>query len=85
MGEAGRFGTPIRPPVRRGVRPRSGGSHSTAGKEDDSMQGKMKHDHYLRLLGMTALSFVSMYTLMYAMVDSASSIYNNFTRSTWPA
>jgi hypothetical protein len=44
------------------------------------MREKMKHDHYLRLLGMTALSFASMYTLMYAMVDSASNVYNNFNQ-----
>jgi uncharacterized protein (DUF305 family) len=44
------------------------------------MRGKMNHDHYLRLLGMTALSFASMYTLMYAMVDSASNVYNNFNQ-----
>jgi hypothetical protein len=29
---------------------------------------------------MTALSFVSMYTLMYAMVDSGSEIYNSFNQ-----
>ena len=36
--------------------------------------------HYVRLLAMTALSFLSMYTLMYAMVDSRSEIYNNFNQ-----
>jgi len=37
----------------------------------------MNHSHYSRLVAMTALSFASMYVLMYAMVDAASSVYNN--------
>jgi hypothetical protein len=40
----------------------------------------MQHNHYGRLVAMSALSFVSMYVLMYAMVDSASSVYNNFNQ-----
>jgi uncharacterized protein (DUF305 family) len=40
----------------------------------------MKHNHYTRLMVMTALSFISMYVLMYAMVDSASSVFNNFNQ-----
>lgn len=39
-----------------------------------------KPNHYIRLLAMTVLSFISMYTLMYAMVDSAGEIYNNFNQ-----
>jgi len=39
-----------------------------------------KQNHYVRLLVMTALSFVSMYVLMYAMVDSAGDIYNSFNQ-----
>ncbi len=34
----------------------------------------MKHNHYARLAAMTALSFISMYTLMYAMVNSAGDV-----------
>ncbi len=41
----------------------------------------MKHNHYPRLIVMTALSFVAMYILMYAMVDSFGSVYNNFNQA----
>lgn len=38
----------------------------------------MKHTGpYLRLLAMTVLSFISMFVLMYAMVDRLSSVYVN--------
>ena len=45
----------------------------------------MKHahaarNHYVHLLIMTALSFVSMYVLMYAMVDRLANIYPNFNQ-----
>lgn len=40
----------------------------------------MNHNSYARLAAMTALSFASMYTLMYAMVDSISSVYPNFNQ-----
>jgi uncharacterized protein (DUF305 family) len=45
----------------------------------------MKHahagrNHYLHLLVMTALSFVSMYVLMYAMVDRLANIYGNLNQ-----
>ena len=33
--------------------------------------------HYARLLLMTVLSFAAMYFLMYAMIDSFDSYYNN--------
>ena len=39
-----------------------------------------KPNHYIRLLLMAALSFVSMYALMYAMVDSANEIYNSLNQ-----
>jgi hypothetical protein len=44
----------------------------------------MKHahagmNHYVHLLLMTALSFVSMYVLMYAMVDRLANIYGTYT------
>lgn len=37
----------------------------------------MKHNHYVYLGLMTALSFIAMYLLMYAMVDSVSDVYMN--------
>jgi uncharacterized protein (DUF305 family) len=45
----------------------------------------MKHahagkNHYVHLLVMTALSFVSMYVLMYAMVDRLANIYGNLNQ-----
>ena len=39
------------------------------------------HHHYLRLLVMVALSFAAMYFLMYAMVDSFGSYYNNINQA----
>lgn len=40
------------------------------------------HDHklYLRLAGMTILSFIAMYILMYAMADSIGSVFNNINQ-----
>jgi hypothetical protein len=40
----------------------------------------MQHNHYGRLVAMTALSFVSMYLLMYSMVHTAGDIYQNFNQ-----
>lgn len=37
----------------------------------------MDRQHYRQLLIMAILSFVSMYVLMYAMVDAFDSVYNN--------
>lgn len=37
----------------------------------------MSRGHYKRLAVMTALSFLAMYVLMYAMVDSFDNVYNN--------
>jgi len=37
-------------------------------------------NHYGRLAAMGALSFVAMYVLMYAMVDSIDHVYNNFNQ-----
>jgi Domain of unknown function (DUF305) len=36
--------------------------------------------HYMRLLAMTVLSFISMYILMYAMVDRIANVYPNFNQ-----
>lgn len=41
----------------------------------------MKHNPYPRLMLMVALSFIAMYILMYAMVDSFGSVYNNFNQA----
>lgn len=40
----------------------------------------MNHNHYGRLIAMTALSFAVMYVLMYAMVDSANDVYHNLNQ-----
>ncbi|HUE98552.1 MAG TPA: DUF305 domain-containing protein [Anaerolineales bacterium] len=37
-------------------------------------------NHYRRLLAMAALSFISMYILMYAMVNVVGNVYNNFNQ-----
>jgi hypothetical protein len=38
------------------------------------------HNHYVHLLIMTVLSFISMYVLMYAMVDRFANVYPNFNQ-----
>jgi hypothetical protein len=49
------------------------GHHDTAKKQ--------KHEsHYGRLGVMTALSFIAMYILMYAMVDRLANVYMNFNQ-----
>jgi hypothetical protein len=53
---------------------------SQHGHQHGSSQGGGKQNHYARLLGMTVLSFISMYVLMYAMVDSFGEIYNSFNQ-----
>lgn len=40
----------------------------------------MNNSHYMRLLAMTALSFISMYVLMYAMVDRFANVYPNLNQ-----
>lgn len=40
----------------------------------------MHRNHYLRLFGMTVLSFISMYILMYAMVDVFANVYPNYNQ-----
>lgn len=40
----------------------------------------MGEDHYRHLLIMTILSFISMYILMYSMVNSLGNVYNNFNQ-----
>lgn len=41
---------------------------------------KMNQNHYPRLLAMAVLSFISMYILMYAMVDVLDNVYNNLNQ-----
>jgi hypothetical protein len=53
---------------------------SQHGHQHGSSQEAGKQNHYSRLLGMTVLSFMSMYVLMYAMVDSAGEIFNSFNQ-----
>ncbi len=45
-----------------------------------SEEGHGKQNHYRRLLVMTALSFIVMYVLMYAMVDRLANVYPNFNQ-----
>jgi uncharacterized protein (DUF305 family) len=40
----------------------------------------MSKSHYVRLVAMTVLSFLAMYMLMYAMVDSFSNVFSNFNQ-----
>lgn len=40
----------------------------------------MEHNHYPRLAVMIVLSFIAMYVLMYAMVDTFANVYNNFNQ-----
>ena len=40
----------------------------------------MGENHYRHLTIMAVLSFISMYILMYAMVNSISNVYNNFNQ-----
>jgi hypothetical protein len=49
-------------------------NHSTMNESHSSMS----ENHYRHLLIMTVLSFVSMYLLMYAMVNTIGNVYNNF-------
>lgn len=48
-------------------------------KNHNNMSG-MGEDHYRHLLIMTILSFISMYILMYSMVNSLGNVYNNFNQ-----
>jgi hypothetical protein len=41
----------------------------------------MNKAHYGRLLLMAGLSFISMYVLMYAMVDTTANVYLNFSQA----
>lgn len=50
--------------------------------EPNTQHAKSTHrTHYVRLLVMAVLSFISMYILMYAMVDRLDNILNNFNQA----
>lgn len=42
--------------------------------------GHGDQNHYLRLVGMIVLSFISMYVLMYAMANSLADVYNSLNQ-----
>jgi hypothetical protein len=44
------------------------------------MNNGMNRKHYSRLIFMAVLSFISMYVLMYAMVDIFGNVYSNFNQ-----
>jgi len=44
------------------------------------MEQAMHTNHYGRLLVMTVLSYISMYVLMYAMVDTFANVYSSFNQ-----
>src|SRR5215207_11419414 len=46
-------------------------------KKDHSNMPGMMEDHYPKLWVMALLSFISMYILMYAMVNSIGNVFNN--------
>jgi hypothetical protein len=52
---------------------------------DHTSKSGMGEEHYRHLLIMAVLSFISMYILMYAMVDTIGNVYNNFNHSIWQA
>ncbi|MFC5571357.1 DUF305 domain-containing protein [Lysobacter yangpyeongensis] len=54
-------------------------SHSTAqhGHDGPHAGGASHGGHYRRLLGMVVLSYIAMYWLMYAMVDTPANVFNN--------
>ena len=42
--------------------------------------GHGEQNHYLRLVGMIVLSFISMYVLMYSMANSFADVYNSLNQ-----
>jgi uncharacterized protein (DUF305 family) len=49
-------------------------------QKDHSQMESMTENHYRHLLTMAVLSFIAMYILMYAMVDTLANVYNNFNQ-----
>lgn len=48
--------------------------------QNSSAMSNMKENHYPKLLIMAILSFVSMYVLMYSMVNTTGNVFNNFNQ-----
>lgn len=79
MGWAAEF------PERRRISCGAGGmptthTHPSAPATRHADHRRMAGHHYRRLLVMAALSFASMYVLMYAMVDRFANVYPNFNQ-----
>ena len=49
-------------------------------EKNHSNMSTMKQNHYPKLLIMAVLSFISMYILMYSMVNTLGNVYNNFNQ-----
>jgi hypothetical protein len=54
--------------------------HGTHSGHSDTTKKQEHESHYGRLGVMTALSFIAMYLLMYAMVDRLDNVYLNFNQ-----
>lgn len=55
--------------------------HESMKHENKNMEhGGMMKNHYLRLLLMVVLSFISMYIFMYAMVNAFANVFSNFNQ-----
>jgi uncharacterized protein (DUF305 family) len=55
-------------------------NHQTSSTDAHSTKGHGSKSHYGRLGTMTALSFIAMYFLMYAMVNALDNVYMNFNQ-----
>lgn len=49
-------------------------------QKDHAKMSNMMDNHYRNLLVMAGLSFISMYILMYAMVNNIGNVFNNFNQ-----
>ena len=49
-------------------------------KHSNTAKSKMGENHYRHLLIMAILSFIAMYILMYAMVNTLDNVFNNFNQ-----
>jgi len=55
-------------------------NHSPEHKSEKNRGSEMSKKHYLLLLVMAILSFISMYVLMYSMVDTFDNIYHSLNQ-----
>lgn len=62
--------------------PRSETAHSAGmvSHKRDASHTEHRRSHYIRLLAMAVVSFLSMYALMYSMVNSFSNVFPNFNQ-----